>query len=182
MPTHNITLSHNSTSTNNNSPCPDYHLRLIQPADNPAIARVIRAVSAEHGLTADKGFAVADPILDSLYSVYSQPRSAYWVVEVAGEIVGGGGVSPLAGGDKYTCELQKIYLSSVVRGQGVAKKIVLMSLEFARQQGYQRCYLETTAQLQAAIKLYEKLGFETIDAPLGNTGHGDCEIRMLKTW
>lgn len=97
MPTHNITLSHNSTSTNNNSPCPDYHLRLIQPADNPAIARVIRAVSAEHGLTADKGFAVADPILDSLYSVYSQPRSAYWVVEVAGEIVGGGGISPLAG-------------------------------------------------------------------------------------
>lgn len=57
-----------------------------------------------------------------------------------------------------------------------------MSLEFARQQGYKRCYLETTAQLQAAIKLYEKLGFETIDAPLGNTGHGDCEIRMLKTW
>ncbi len=30
-----------------------------------------------------------------------------------------------------------------------------MSLEFAKKQGYTRCYLETTKELQAAIKLYE---------------------------
>lgn len=156
-------------------------VRLIQPQDNPEIAAVIREVSAEHGLTADKGFAVADPILDTLYEVYSKPRSAYWVVEMDGKIVGGGGISQVAGGDEHTAELQKMYLSSVLRGKGLAKQIVLMSLEFAKQQGYTRCYLETTSELQAAIKLYEKLGFDFIDEPLGNTGHSDCEIRMLKT-
>ncbi|MBW3116654.1 GNAT family N-acetyltransferase [Providencia rettgeri] len=158
----------------------NYKIRPIEQQDNAGIAAVIREVSAEHGLTADKGFAVADPILDTLFEVYSKPRSAYWVVEMDGEIVGGGGVSQVAGGDNDTAELQKMYLSSVLRGKGLAKQIVLMSLEFAKAQGYTRCYLETTKELQAAIKLYEKLGFEFIDEPLGNTGHSNCEIRMLK--
>ncbi|WP_272677200.1 GNAT family N-acetyltransferase [Providencia huaxiensis] len=158
----------------------NYKIRLIEQQDNAGIAAVIREVSAEHGLTADKGFAVADPILDTLFEVYSKPRSAYWVVEMDGEIVGGGGVSQVAGGDSQTAELQKMYLSSVLRGKGLAKQIVQMSLTFAKQQGYTRCYLETTKELQAAIKLYEKLGFEFIDEPLGNTGHSDYEIRMLK--
>lgn len=158
----------------------NYTIRLIEEKDNAGIATVIREVSAEHGLTADKGYAVADPILDTLYDVYNKPRSAYWVVEMDNKIVGGGGVSQLAGGDTETAELQKMYLSSVLRGKGLAKQIVLMSLEFAKEQGYKNCYLETTADLQAAIKLYEKLGFEFIDEPMGNTGHSDCEIRMLK--
>ncbi len=42
-------------------------------------------VSAEYGLTADKGYTVADPNLDELYELYSQPGSAYWVVEQEGK-------------------------------------------------------------------------------------------------
>mgnify|MGYP002149869748 CR=1 FL=1 len=67
--------------------------RPITPEDNPAIARVIRQVSAEFGLTADKGYTVADPNLDELYQLYSQPGHAYWVVEQDGRVVGGGGVA-----------------------------------------------------------------------------------------
>ncbi|CDL86474.1 GNAT family N-acetyltransferase [Xenorhabdus cabanillasii] len=163
-----------------NSTTHGYIIRPITRQDNADIAAVIREVSAEHGLTADKGFAVADPILDTLYEVYSQPRSAYWVVEMEGKIVGGGGIAPLAGGDNDTCELQKMYLSSELRGKGVAKQIVKQSLEFGKEQGFTRCYLETTADLKAAIALYEKLGFRYLDEPLGNTGHSDCEIRMIK--
>lgn len=37
-------------------------LRRISADDNAAIARVIRKVSAEYGLTADKGYTVADLI------------------------------------------------------------------------------------------------------------------------
>ncbi|OAT27041.1 GNAT family N-acetyltransferase [Proteus myxofaciens] len=166
--------------TANSNTTANITIRTIEAKDNTGIAHVIREVSAEHGLTADKGFAVADPILDTLYEVYSQARSAYWVVEMEGKIVGGGGVAPLAGGDQQTCELQKMYLSCVLRGKGIAKKIVQQSLEFAKAQGFKHCYLETTDMLKAAIGLYEKLGFEFIDKPLGNTGHSDCEIRMLK--
>lgn len=52
---------------------PALRLRKLTVADNPAIAHVIRQVSAEYGLTADKGYTVADPNLDELYQVYSQP-------------------------------------------------------------------------------------------------------------
>ena len=64
-------------------------LRRITANDNPAIAAVIRQVSAEYGLTADKGYTVADPNLDELYELYSQPGAAYWVVEQNGQVVGG---------------------------------------------------------------------------------------------
>ena len=154
-------------------------LRRITAADNAAIAAVIRKVSAEYGLTADKGYTVADPNLDELFQVYSQPGAAYWVVEQNGEVVGGG-VAPLGCSEPDICELQKMYFLSSARGQGLAKKLALMALEHAREQGFKQCYLETTAFLTEAIRLYEHLGFEHINEALGCTGHVDCEVRMLK--
>lgn len=155
-------------------------IRRLAHADNPAIAGVIRRVSAEYGLTADKGYTVADPNLDELYQLYSQPGHAYWVVEQSGIVVGGGGVAPLTCSEPDICELQKMYFLSSVRGQGLAKKLALMALDHAREQGFTRCYLETTAFLKEAIGLYEHLGFAHIREPLGCTGHVDCEVRMLK--
>ncbi|WP_075182794.1 GNAT family N-acetyltransferase [Pantoea sp. 1.19] len=154
--------------------------RLLQPDDNAAVAAIIRTVSAEFGLTADKGFAVADPQLDDLYEAYATADSAYWVVVQHDKVVGGGGIAPLAGGEADICELQKMYLLPAARGQGAARELVRRALDFARQRGFKRCYLETTAALSQAVALYEQLGFIHLDAPLGKTGHGDCEIRMLR--
>ncbi|HHF2887128.1 bifunctional helix-turn-helix transcriptional regulator/GNAT family N-acetyltransferase [Vibrio diabolicus] len=157
----------------------EYVLRPLTKADNPQVADVIRKVSAEYGLTADKGYGVADPTLDDMYSVYNQCGAAYWVIEHRGEIVGGGGFAPLAG-EPNVCELQKIYFLPQTRGHGLAKRIVALSLQLAKQFGYQQCYLETTECLREAVGLYEKLGFEHLDAPLGQTGHDACEVVMLK--
>lgn len=131
-------------------------MRRLTLQDNPAIARVIRQVSAEYGLTADKGYTVADPNLDELYQVYSQPGHAYWVVEYEGEVVGGGGIAPLTGSESDICELQKMYFLPAIRGKGLAKKLALMAMEQAREMGFKRCYLETTAFLKEAIALYEQ--------------------------
>ncbi|MCC4225393.1 bifunctional helix-turn-helix transcriptional regulator/GNAT family N-acetyltransferase [Vibrio campbellii] len=158
----------------------EYVLRPLTKADNSQVADVIRKVSAEYGLTADKGYGVADPTLDDMYSVYDQQGAAYWVVEYQAEIVGGGGFAPLAG-EPNVCELQKMYFLPQTRGHGLAKRIVALSLQLAKQFGYQQCYLETTECLREAVGLYEKLGFEHLDAPLGQTGHDACEVVMLKT-
>lgn len=156
-----------------------FTLRTITAQDNSGIAQVIRKVSAEYGLTADRGYGVADPTLDDMYSVYNQCGAAYWVIEHRGEIVGGGGFAPLAG-EPNVCELQKMYFLPQTRGHGLAKRIVALSLQLAKQFGYQQCYLETTECLREAVGLYEKLGFEHLDAPLGQTGHDACEVVMLK--
>ncbi|PPA29256.1 MarR family transcriptional regulator [Aeromonas jandaei] len=156
-----------------------YHIRPITEADNPHIATVIRTVSAEYGLTADKGYGVSDPNLDKLYQTYQEEASRYWVIEGPdGYILGGGGIAPLAG-EEGVCELQKMYFLPALRGLGLGKRLVLQALDEARTLGYRRCYLETTEVLREATSLYESLGFEHLPGPLGCTGHGDCEICML---
>lgn len=96
-------------------------LRRLTARDNQVIAAVIRQVSAEYGLTADKGYTVADPNLDELYQLYSQPGHAYWVVERNGEVVGGGGIAPLTCSEPDICELQKMYFLPVAQDKAWRK-------------------------------------------------------------
>ncbi|GAL07072.1 GNAT family N-acetyltransferase [Photobacterium aphoticum] len=156
-----------------------YTLRLLTPLDNAAMAAVVRRVSAEFGLTPDKGYGVADPTLDCLSEVYRDENCAYWVIEKDNRILGGGGIAPLAG-EPGVCELQKMYFLPALRGKGFARRLTATALKFARQHGFDACYLETTACLQAAVRLYEDMGFAPIPHALGNTGHDACEIRLLK--
>ncbi len=157
----------------------EYVIRKIELSDNADIAHVIRVVSTEYGLTEDKGFSIADPTLDTLFQVYQQNLSRYWVIELNGKILGGAGIAPL-GGKEGVCELQKMYFLPEIRGKGLAKKLTALCFDFARKQGFSGCYLETTANLSEAIALYHKLGFKQLDYALGNTGHCDCEVRMLR--
>lgn len=93
-----------------------YRIRPIQASDNTQIAQIIRTVSSEYGLATESGFAVADPILDNLYAVYSQPHAQYWVIENdQGQLFGGGGLSVLQG-ESHILEIQKMYFLPEIRG------------------------------------------------------------------
>jgi putative acetyltransferase len=160
-------------------------IREIQQKDNESIAKVIRDIF--HELDAPKvGTAYADPILDTLYEVYQQPRSIYYIVENDWKVVGGCGVAPLEmlkpvqHDSIEVCELQKMYFAPEIRGTGYAEKIIEKCLEFAKTQDFQICYLETLSFMTTAQKLYKRIGFENIDGPMGNTGHNSCEVWMTK--
>ncbi|GAB1100927.1 MAG: bifunctional helix-turn-helix transcriptional regulator/GNAT family N-acetyltransferase [Shewanella algae] len=155
-------------------------IRPLQVADDAGLAAVIRAVSAEYGLTPDKGYSVADPTLDHLSRQYGQPGSRYWVIEKQQQLLGGAGIAPLPG-ENGVCELQKMYFMPALRGLGLSRRLALQCLSFAREQGYKACYLETTKLLPEALGLYASLGFTVLPKPLGNTGHSACEIPMLLT-
>lgn len=157
-----------------------YQLRELQAGDQAALAALIRTVSAEHGLTADRGYGVADPQLDALYPLYQGPGRRFWVLlDPQGSLVGGAGIAPLQDANESICELQKMYFLPQARGLGLGRRLLRTALAFAREQGYQHCYLETTAVLARATRLYQLMGFRPLTAPLGNTGHCACEIRML---
>lgn len=154
-------------------------IREIQQKDNESIAKVIRDIF--HELDAPKvGTAYADPILDTLYEVYQEPRSIYYVVEKDGNVVGGCGIAPLENADDSVCELQKMYFAPEIRGTGFAEKIIEKCLEYAKIQGFEICYLETLSFMTTAQKLYKRIGFENICGPMGNTGHNSCEVWMTK--
>lgn len=153
-------------------------LRPIGPHDDPAIAAIIRKVMPEFG-AGGAGFAINDPEVDWMSRAYAEPRSAYFVVEREGRVVGGGGVAPLVGGDGDTCELRKMYFLPEARGQGAGAAMMARCLETARRFGFTRCYLETLDGMDAAMRLYERSGFQRIDAALGATGHGGCNTFYL---
>jgi putative acetyltransferase len=155
----------------------EFIIRPLAPSDNLAIANVIRDVSAEFGLSACKGYGVSDPNLEVFSEVYSGDSQQYWVIEYNGKIVGGAGAQILAG-EPEVCELNKMYFLPIARGIGLSRLLAIKIIEFAQQQGYKKLYLETTSSLKEALYLYQSLGFKRLAKPLGQTGHGDCEIPM----
>lgn len=52
----------------------------LEPHHNAPLAALIRSVSAEYGLTADKGFSVADPNLDVLSVLYETDNAGCWKI------------------------------------------------------------------------------------------------------
>ena len=154
-------------------------IRPIRKTDNPQIARVIRTVLTEFGANRE-GFAFGDPSLDQMYETYSTPGSFYHVVEKSGQVKGGGGIAPLAGGQADTCELQKMYTLPEVRGKGLGRALLDRLLAEAKKAGYGGCYLETYGPLVDAHRLFEKAGFKRLKCRMGNTGHFACEIWYYK--
>jgi len=55
-----------------------------------------------------------------------------------------------------------------------------LCLSSAREFGFERCYLETLAGMDSAMRLYERSGFRRIDARMGGTGHGGCDTFYLR--
>lgn len=157
----------------------EYRVRPIEPRDDAAVAAIIRSVMPEFGASGC-GFAINDPEVDWMHRAYTAPRCAYFVVELEGTVVGGGGVAPLEGGEADTCELRKMYFLPQARGRGAGRAVMEQCLQAARQFGFTRCYLETLTGMDGAMRLYERSGFARIDAPLGATGHGGCNTFYLR--
>lgn len=151
-----------------------FHFRPINQRDDARIASIIRAVMPEFG-ACGSGFSSEDEEVDHMSTAYSTPRSAYFVVERDGRVVGGAGIAPLEGGDSATCELRKMYFLPEARGLGVGSKLLHDLLRIARGFGYRRCYLETLASMEDAGRLYERTGFRRLEGRLGDTGHGGCD-------
>ena len=154
-------------------------IRKITKEDNAAVAKVIRDVLIEHNVP-KVGTAYADASLDFMFEKYNEPDSAYFILEKEGRVIGGAGIAPLDNGPADTCELQKMYFLAETRGLGAGAQMIEKCLRQASDFGFAQCYLETMPYMQAAQKLYLKHGFAYLDVPMGDTGHNECPVWMLK--
>lgn len=148
-------------------------IRPITPADDAAIAAIIRVVMPEFGADGP-GFAIHDPEVAAMCQAYAAPGAAYFVIEREGRVLGGAGIAGLAGAAADICELRKMYFLPQLRGCGAGRSLLGHCLSAARALGYRQCYIETLHGMHAAQKLYQSQGFRRIEAPLGNTGHFGC--------
>jgi len=154
-------------------------IRDLRKADNPFIAKVIRVALEEFGV-ARPGTVYTDPTTDDLFHLFSNENSRYYVAEHKGSIVGGCGIFPTIGLEKDTVELVKLYVDASARNLGVGRILMEKSIQAAKELGYSVVYLETMPELGKAITLYQRLGFQQLDHPLGASGHYACDLWMTK--
>lgn len=156
-------------------------IRKIEISDNPLIAKIIRTALEEYG-EAKPGTVYTDPTTDSLFELFNAaPKSAYFVAEMDGEVLGGCGIYPTLNLPPAYAELVKIYLKKEFRGLGIGRQLLEQSIKHAKMLGYTHLYLESFPSLKEAIHLYEKMDFKILSKSLGDSGHFACDVWMLKT-
>src|SRR6185503_16608054 len=101
---------------------PTYTIRPIRADDAAAVAHIIRSVMSEFGADGP-GFAIHDTEVDAMAQAYARPGAAYFVVELAGQVCGGGGIVPLDG-EPGVCELRKMYFLPTLRGLGAGRALI----------------------------------------------------------
>jgi putative acetyltransferase len=155
-------------------------LRNMQPADNQQVAHIIRTVMTEFGAVGT-GYSIEDAEVDTMFESFDNSRSAYYViVDDQQQIIGCGGIAPLADANDGTCELKKMYFLPIARGHGWGKKLIATLEADAYEKGYRIMYLETIARMETANHLYQKSGFIALSGKMGNTGHSSCGLFYMK--
>jgi putative acetyltransferase len=154
-------------------------IRPILEKDNLSLAKIIRRVFEEHNAP-QTGTIYSDPTTDNLYKLFQTPGSAAFVAEYNNEIIGCCGIYPTEGLRENCVELVKFHITKSARGMGIGKELMQKCIDSAKNLGYTQMYLESLAQFERAVCIYEKQGFVRLHKPLGNSGHGSCNIWMLK--
>ena len=155
-------------------------IRNIRPSDNPFLAKIVKDTLAEFGANRPNT-VYYDATTDTLYELFQEKGAAYFVAELNGEIVGGGGIYPTDGLPAGTCELVKMYLLPKARGSGLGRTLIEKCIATAKEYGYKHVYLESMPELKQALKVYAKFGFEYLKGPMGNSGHTGCSLWMLRS-
>lgn len=79
--------------------------------------------------------------------------------------------------DPDTYELSKMGVVPMYKGQGIGQQLMRHALDYAREVGKKRVYLDSNRRLAPAIQLYHKMGFREIPVD-ANTPYERCDIRM----
>lgn len=154
-------------------------IRNIVSKDNAAIAQIIRNSLKEFN-AAKPGTVYFDETTDRLSEIFSVPNSAYFVIDIEGQLAGGAGIFPTEGLPSDTCELVKMYVAKNFRGNGYGQTLLEKCFQQARKEGFKKMYIESMPELKNALGMYEKNGFEYISHALGNSGHTGCDLWMIK--
>ncbi len=80
--------------------------------------------------------------------------------------------------DGSICEIKRLYVGPLWRGQGIGRRLALAVIEAAQEIGYERMRLDTLATMSAARGLYRALGFREIPAYCHNPVPGAVFLEL----
>jgi len=117
-------------------------------------------------LNEDLCFQSFDSEIDNPLYKYSAPTGALFIATYHAIPVGCIALQPLQ--DAGTCEMKRLYVDPGYRNLKIGEALVNALLQEAIVLDYTLMKLDTLERLQAAIKLYQKFGFETVTAYYDN--------------
>jgi len=133
------------------------------------VARLFGMYVATLGV--DLSYQNFDAELSGLPGKYSAPAGTLLIARDArGNAVGCVGVRPLR--EIGSCEVKRLFTLPGTRGSGLGSSLARAAIEEARSMGYGLVRLDTLPTMGAAIRLYEKLGFERSPAYYAPTPTG----------
>ncbi len=155
-------------------------IRQVEKQDNEALADIIRSTFEEFDAP-KTGTVYSDPTTDKLFELFSEKEnSVLYVAEENKEVWGCCGIYPTQGLTEGHAELVKFYLKTSARNKGIGKLLFETSIKAAKNKGYTHLYIESQPSFAKAVKLYEKYGFRYLKHSMGNSGHDNCDIWMIK--
>lgn len=157
-----------------------FTIRPVSPEDNQRLAEIIRGIFIEYSAE-KKGTVYSDPTTDHLYELFQVKKSALWLVELKGEIMGCCGIFPTEGLNPNCVELVKYYIHSKGRGLGLGKALMEKCLASAKNLGFSEVYIESLPEFKEAVRIYQRQGFEELAQPLTDFGHPGCTLWFLKS-
>lgn len=99
---------------------------------------------------------------------YDSSRDRIWLAEHGGRIIGS---LVLMHREDNTAQLRYFLIHPDYRGIGLGKRLIELWMNFAREVGYERAFLLTAGELDAAISLYRRHGF-TLTSESHSTAFG----------
>lgn len=106
---------------------------------------------------ADLGFQDYEAEFASLPGKYAAPDGCVLLAWNGDAVVGCAALRRI---DEHTCEMKRVYVRPVARGENLGRRLVEQILETARQRGYARICLDVLPEFTAAQRLYMSLGFQ----------------------
>ncbi len=133
-------------------------IRQFQPSDADVVAALNRTWLVQYGLLEPPD----ELFLEDPGGKVIGAGGAIFVAVRGDEVVGTSSMLPVAPG---VVELVKLAVAADVQGQGVGRRLIEVSLDFARQQGASRVTLISNSKLEAALRLYQRFGFRRLPLP-----------------
>jgi len=94
--------------------------------------------------------------LRTLPGRYAAPGGRLLLATVEGRLAGTGALRPLT---TLACEAKRLYVRPEFRGRGVGEALVRRLIEEARAAGYREIFADSLPSMDAAMRVYRRLGF-----------------------